>query len=267
MVPSDVDYPELPPHVVTPASLPRVRCCPLLLARLRSRTRFRRLHTQSANAFCVALRTYHSDSADLTHEQTMVYDRELRNALAQVPPPASLETSWMVHMVVTSVHNRILRAHRPFLMRSLNDPSLEVSRRSCVESARRIVEVQLVFNAMPRIRPRFAVRWVIGAVVVLAMDYVLGKMDSRTSLLQARDVFSSVMGPRGRECVKALDALVYAADIKTGQVRSDAELSGFFELVKDKLANSEGVTPHEAMNMLFPGLEEFDFEGILSGDQ
>lgn len=197
----------------------------------------------------------------------MVYDRELRYSLAQVPPPASLESSWMLHMVITSIHNRILRAHRPFLMRSVNDPSLEVSRRACVESARRIVETQLVFNAQPRIRPRFAVRWVIGAVVVLAIDYVLGNMDSRTSLLQARDVFKSVIGPRGRECVKAVDALVYAADIKTGTVRSDAELGGFFELVKDKLANSEGVTPHEALNMLFPGLEEFDFEGMLSADQ
>jgi hypothetical protein len=214
--------------------------------------------------FCVALRTYHNDSAELTHEQTMVYDHELRNALAQVPPPASLETSWMLHMVITSVHNRILRAHRPFLMRAVNDPSLEVSRRACVESARRIVEAQLVFNAKPVIRPRFAVRWVIGAVVVLAMDYVLGNMDSRTSLLQARDVFSSVIGPRGKHCVKALDALVYAADVKTGTVSADTDLGTFFDLVKEKLANTEA--PQGAMNMLFPGLEEFDFEGMLRGD-
>ncbi|TXT09611.1 uncharacterized protein COLE_03545 [Cutaneotrichosporon oleaginosum] len=238
-VPSDVDYPELPTHVVTPAGLPR-----------------------SANAFCVTLHKYHNDSAELTHEQTMEYDHELRHALAQVPPPASLETSWMLHMVITSVNNRILRAHRPFLMRSVNDPSLEVSRRACVESARRIVEAQLVFNAKPRIRPRFAVRWVLGAVVVLAMDYVLGNMDSRTSLLQARDVFSSVIGPRSKHCVKALDALVYAADVKTGTVRADTDLCSFFELVKEKLANTDA--PQGAMNMLFPGLDEFDFEGMLS---
>ncbi|BEJ17064.1 hypothetical protein CspHIS471_0604650 [Cutaneotrichosporon sp. HIS471] len=240
-VPSDMDYPELPSHVVTPAGLPR-----------------------SANAFCVALRKYGNDSAELTHEETMVYDAELRSALALVPPPASLDTSWMLHMVITSVHNRILRAHRPFLMRSVNDPSLEVSRRACVESARRIVEAQLVFNAKPKIRPRFAVRWVIGAVVVLAMDYVLGNMDSRTSLLQARDVFLSVMGPRGKHCVKALDALVYAADVKTGTVSADTDLGTFFDLVKEKLANTEA--PQGAMNMLFPGLEEFDFEGMLSGE-
>lgn len=245
---------------MTPASLPRVRCLLTYQA-----TPHPRSNTQSANVFCVTLRTYHNDIADLTHEQTLVYDRELRYALAQVPPPASLESSWMIHMVITSIHNRILRAHRPFLMRSLNDPSLEVSRHACTESARRIIEAQLVFNAQPRIRPRFAARWVLGAVVVLAIDYVIGNMDSRTSILQARDVFTSIIGPRGKECVKALDALVYAADAKMGTVRSDADLGGFFEVVKERLANSEGVTPDEALNMLFPGLEEFDFEGMLSG--
>ncbi|KAL1409350.1 hypothetical protein Q8F55_003332 [Vanrija albida] len=157
----------------------------------------------------------------------------------------------------------------------------QASARAAVHSSRRIIELQLIFNDNPRLRPRFVHMWILGAVLVLAIDYVTGSLESRAGLLQSLEIFNqpnltpadvpheTSVGQRDimRQCARAVDALLAVGDERTARglrPTDEGGLAGFFDSVAGRIAATEeqtavNVLPHDVLAALFPDLSDFDF--------
>lgn len=83
------------------------------------------------------------------------YETGLRGVLVQVPRP-DLEPACLHFMqltLVSSINNRLLRAHRPFMVRGYSDSRFAHSRAAALDSARSIIATQRLMMACPQYRP------------------------------------------------------------------------------------------------------------------
>ncbi|WOO79925.1 uncharacterized protein LOC62_02G003439 [Vanrija pseudolonga] len=246
------------------------------------------------SAFATTIAMYHRPEG-FSYETMLAYDQALRRVLDQLPTTTGpLSSYWMMHMINCSIHNRILRLHRPYMFPRHTDLiealDAQASARAAVHSSRRIIEIQLIFNDNPLIRPRFVHIWILGAVLVLAIDYVSGSRESRTSLLQSLEIFNQSyvspddspyatgIGSRDimRQCAQAVDAMLAVADdrLERGITPTDeGGMNGYFARVADRISATEqqhavDVLPYDALAALFPDLSDFEFSFLTaSGGQ
>lgn len=61
----------------------------------------------------------------------------------------------MIHIIRASIHNRLVRLHRPHLLKGYEEPDSDLSRVVAVNSARSIVNGLILFNTNTRIRPKW----------------------------------------------------------------------------------------------------------------
>jgi hypothetical protein len=113
--------------------------------------------------------------------------------------------------ILASICNRLLRAHRPFMVRGYTDERFCYSRSAALDSARTIIASQRYMMACPQYRPtcvdaaaddvshgtladlvpscvRFVNRWILGAAFVVAIDSAVdleGSADSPMPLSPA----------------------------------------------------------------------------------
>lgn len=140
------------------------------------------------------------DDADQLAKSTAIwaYDAELVELLHELPAfddttqPVSVQSStWMALVLHDHIHNRRLRAHRPF---STNDAVSSLHSLACVDSAVRIIESRKAMIRLNNVVPRFADRWVFNAVLVLAMDAISRestRADHSSSIRRALEIFQN----------------------------------------------------------------------------
>ncbi|ORY35075.1 hypothetical protein BCR39DRAFT_147354 [Naematelia encephala] len=164
----------------------------------------------------------------MTYDRMLEYDAGLRELLGLIPfpfdgesesEPFDLEASWMMLVLFCSVQNRLLRIHRPFMIRSYTEDAFWESRRASVDSAKLIVNALLPFEMRPDLRPTFVRRWIMGAALVCAIDLVLNirsssiAIENRAIILQALDMFKvQPIGDDNDFCAQVVSSLLTAAD-------------------------------------------------------
>ncbi|KAL8276417.1 hypothetical protein RQP46_011169 [Phenoliferia psychrophenolica] len=203
----------------------------------------------------------------LSWEDIQKYDASLRTVLESMPTPlrptnttdgghllTDSSINWMHCCLWTSVHNRILRLHRPGLARNFSTEAYEISKSASLASAKEIVATQRVMMACPHLRPGFIKRWVLGAALVLTVDLVISIdaghdphtviASKRLDVAQALEIFEQD-NPLDRSpavtqrCARTIDALLLACHHRMN-------------------ARQAGVAPVEG-----EGLQAF-FEGVAS---
>lgn len=149
--------------------------------------------------------------------------------------------SWMLITLYSSVHNRIIRVNRPFMLRGYHDAAWGVSKEACVQSARAILEMQINFRNSALLRPRYALlvraadarfvdRWIVAAASILAIDTILS--DRRhLDMLQTAESLLAIDRPK---VASAIQCLCEAAlkRISDSQPAGATDINEFFEEVQ-----------------------------------
>ncbi|KAK8869441.1 hypothetical protein IAR55_000005 [Kwoniella newhampshirensis] len=193
-----------------------------------------------------------SSLENLPYDQVMEYDRALRAILHAIPPLAARNTQsgWMMHHLFSSIHNRLLRVHRPFMVKGYEDSRWAFSARMSVESAKAIISAQQLM--MP-----FVKRWILGSAIVLAVDGILhgglqqtsSSQSSQACLIQALAILQSAVNHGTNldvsyACVRAIQALLDAmSGLSPGVVTAtrdlDERLQLYFDEVERRIASPD----------------------------
>jgi hypothetical protein len=123
---------------------------------------------------------------------------------------------------------------------------------------------------MPR---SFAKRWILGAAMVLAIDFVLGNPSSRDGLSQALAIFTTEdlrdQTPHvTRECAKTIGALMAVGETEHRWVQRRVSGKHFVrETASTRTVADQTAAPAMEMSFdfLFPDLSAFDFAFVSGG--
>ncbi|WVQ76159.1 hypothetical protein IAR50_005813 [Cryptococcus sp. DSM 104548] len=127
------------------------------------------------SAFANTIRQHTKDLStdEMTFDETLAFSQDLERILELMPSWDNLQTdsAWMMYVVYSSIHNRILRMHRPYMHRGYADARLWAARETSIKAASRIIQAQS--RVATKLRPAFVKRWILGASIVLALDALL----------------------------------------------------------------------------------------------
>nr|XP_019043751.1 hypothetical protein I302_08332 [Kwoniella bestiolae CBS 10118]OCF22681.1 hypothetical protein I302_08332 [Kwoniella bestiolae CBS 10118] len=190
------------------------------------------------SSFVDTIRSFTSDQ-NLTLHQIITYDTSLRSVLGLMPSLPDSQNSWMMRTLQCSILYRLIRLHRPTLLRGYKESTWKFSSSACVDSAKVILRVQRDISLCPDLRPAFMRRWIMGSVIVLAIHTILTGD-------QAQEVLEQVQ----RSCIGTFAELLLpiTAILNTaGQYRqhmqdsrTNLDINQFFTQVKDKLSSTGG---------------------------
>ncbi|WVQ80906.1 hypothetical protein IAT38_003013 [Cryptococcus sp. DSM 104549] len=202
---------------------------------------------------------------DMPYGEVLEYDNALRDDLGLMPSEENRnsEAGWMLNHVYSSIHNRILRMHRPYMVRGYCEERWMLSKQASIESARAIIASQLLVRSW--LRPGFVKRWILGAAIILAVDYVISTPPSptpdhpfpcisRAGVVSAREIFEDDARRMGqntslltRQCLKAIEALIAAGDVAVQRQRDAAAHHGDGRGVGLGVGGKEGVGDANAL--------------------
>jgi hypothetical protein len=139
----------------------------------------------------ISARAYFSGE-EIDYQSTMVMGQKLENIVEDLPPFFKLSPNgsmlndpifdqrpqllWQKFVLYSAYHTRRCRLHRKYFIRGLEDSQFSDSYAKCVESARKVIEVQrLIMDTKPSFKPHSyffkpLVGHVFSAAIVLLLD-------------------------------------------------------------------------------------------------
>nr|XP_019009526.1 uncharacterized protein I206_06175 [Kwoniella pini CBS 10737]OCF48307.1 hypothetical protein I206_06175 [Kwoniella pini CBS 10737] len=179
----------------------------------------------------------------------------LQRLLDHMPTIPSTAQSWMMNTLSCSLHYRLIRIHRSSMIRGFRDDRWRLSTSASVSSAQRILDIQVTMANWPDLRPGFMRRWIVGAVIIQAIDSLMS--DSIIHHIRSQiqriciDDFSALLPPI-TAILDSVDHFWHTLGVRKGQLDVDA----FFAYVKERLKGNAG--PPSAT------LEAIDIDQFLS---
>ncbi|TYJ51826.1 hypothetical protein B9479_007582 [Cryptococcus floricola] len=169
-----------------------------------------RVFTESSLAilgsvFANTIRQFTKDlsTEEMSYEDILEFSQGLERTLERVPAWDNLQTdsAWMIYIVYSSINNRILRMHRPYMHKGYTDARFWAARETSIQAASRIIQAQ---SRIPTgLRPAFVKRWILGASIILALD----------ALLVLHPLCAHTHSPAERESVRS-NSLYYISTAK-----------------------------------------------------
>nr|XP_031861000.1 uncharacterized protein CI109_003360 [Kwoniella shandongensis]KAA5528072.1 hypothetical protein CI109_003360 [Kwoniella shandongensis] len=219
---------------------------------------------------CVIRRHSRKDRSDheLSYDQIMDYDRALREVLKSILtlPDRNAQSAWMMNHLFSSIHNRLLRIHRPYMVKGYHDAQWTFSSHASVESAKAIIETQKLMLPWPHLRPGFVTRWILGSAIVLAVNSVLRSEQEnhaaqhesgREDLAQAIAILQSevnhgIATEVNLGCIRAIQAMSDSMGLESAthsvHGASDMRLQSYFDEVKRRIlapVSTDDVAPSD----------------------
>ncbi|KAF7970849.1 hypothetical protein HWV62_22736 [Athelia sp. TMB] len=160
---------------------------------------------------------------EMTYPQVLQFDAAMRRVLDQLPSPliASLSREGL-----NCIHNRLLRAHRRFMMRGYSDDGYQESTLRSIECAKSVVAGQRILTPWPALRPWFSKAWILRAALVLTVDWAVSidrahpaelVASKRLYVSEVLDLFIESQAQDNRpdmsaQCARIIEALLNAGD-------------------------------------------------------
>jgi len=143
-------------------------------------------------------------SKPCTYDRVIEYDALLRKSFGALLVTDFTDCPLAMCIVASGVHNRILRLHRPWMTRGYRDARYEQATRTCVESARIIVDASRHYGMVIR-RQWFLLYHNFGATMVLFIHMLhlieIGQENSPQDIALQQDLNQLLIFFRGAEQV------------------------------------------------------------------
>ncbi|WVQ66245.1 uncharacterized protein L199_004424 [Kwoniella botswanensis] len=182
------------------------------------------------------IRSFTSNKIMSLH-QVITYDTALEKLLDLIPFVADAQTSWMMRTLHCSILYRLIRLHRPTLLRGYQSPEWRFSSNACVSSAKSLLRVQEAMAAYPHLRPSFIKRWIMGSAIVLAVHSIVQDLTFEDVIYESQRICIGTF----TELLPPIMALLNTADefrraANAGGDRYNLDVDHFFKEVRKRLS-------------------------------
>ncbi|WVF66409.1 hypothetical protein IAT40_001149 [Kwoniella sp. CBS 6097] len=172
-----------------------------------------------------------SDFDNRNNSDVLAYDRTLQEVLKLIPVLPNNKDS--------CIHNRILRVHRPYMLKGYSDSTWATYTVASVLSAKQIVKIQHGLLPWADLRPGFVDRWVMGAAIVFAIAGFAGDPTSLEHLLLAREICAGTDGNMSRAIQAMIGALNNCPPDSFAKPLSEISVQRYFNDVNRLLVLSD----------------------------
>ncbi|WWC66061.1 uncharacterized protein I303_108683 [Kwoniella dejecticola CBS 10117] len=217
--------------------------------------------SRTGSAFAGMIQTYETQQNNyMPFERMMAYSKALKKLLNHMPDAPHSSHGWMMNTLACSMHYRLIKIHRPTMIRGYDDDEWRFSTLAAVASARKILDVQQTMAAWPELRPGFMMRWIIGSVTIVSIDSLLRKIKIPHMRDQANSICIGTFAHLKPAVTAILDTVDHFAHER--QVpKEELDVDAFFRRVKDTLTPDKR-EPDAAQAM--PFVPSLDIDQFLS---
>ncbi|OCF78041.1 hypothetical protein I204_02047 [Kwoniella mangroviensis CBS 8886] len=182
------------------------------------------------------IRSFTSDHIVSLH-QVITYGTALEKLLNLIPSLPDAQTSWMMRTLHCSILYRLIRLHRPTLLRGYQSPEWSFSSNACVSSAKSLLRLQVAMAVYPHLRPSFIKRWIMGSIIVLAVPSIVQDLTFEEVIYQSQRICIGTFA----ELLPPIMALLSTADefrraATAGGDRYNLDVDLFFKEVRKRLS-------------------------------
>ncbi|WWC95626.1 hypothetical protein V866_002491 [Kwoniella sp. B9012] len=173
----------------------------------------------------------------MSFHQVITYSTALEKLLDLIPSLLDAQTSWMMRTLHCSILYRLIRLHRPTLLRGYRSPEWRFSSNACVSSAKSLLRVQVAMAVYPHLRPSFIKRWIMGSVIVLAVDSIVQDLTFEEVFYQSQRICVGTfaeLSPPIMALLNTADEFRQAANARGDRYNLDVD--HFFKEVRKRLS-------------------------------